>query len=384
MNYIKPLIASTAAADVYNYKKGNNFSEQLSATNLIFKDNFIFGDDARFKGFSGDSTFYSESGFGVIGRGIEEKGRGNEAIVLIRGTASMHDVVTDANIGTRMNVSGNRVHEGFDRTFKTFKTELSRKLPKDINIVHLIGHSLGGALATLTAEWLKTGKRGDSITPVVYTFGAPRVGCIDYASNFTKKITNENIFRVYNRQDPVSMIPCWPFTHYPMPGNGLYVGEASVINPGKHQMKHYLKYCETADWQTLRNKSRMNSVSDKMIENWLDDGIFHGFDNGFVMAHAAINYVINHAFKVTGVNSLSNLSDSFTALDRLSYVLEQVSKMSKEVAGLVKRLMFKFLSAMGHQFNIDVNLTATFIRWVLGSMERAVYYKAATALRLSE
>jgi len=382
MNYITPMTASVAAAHVYNYRKGNNFSREIIETNRIFKDNFVFGKDARFKGFSGDSTFYAESGFGVIGRGIES--RQNEAIVIIRGTASLHDLVTDANIGTRMNASGNRVHEGFDRSFQSFKQELSRKLPADINTVHIIGHSLGGALATLTAEWLQCGSREKSITPSVYTFGAPRVGCINYASAFTKKIENKNIFRVYNRQDPVSMVPAWPFSHYPMPGNGLYVGEASMVNIFKHKMKHYTHFCKAVDWQTLRNKSRMNTVSDQMIENWLDDGVFHGFDNGFVMAHAAVNYVINQTFKYTGVNSLAALSDSFTALDRLAYVLEQASRVSKEVEGLVRRLLKKFILALGHQVNIDVNVSATVIKWVFESMERAIYYKAMAALKLPE
>jgi len=380
MNYINPLKASIAAEDVYNYREGSDFSETIKTTNLKFKNEFIFGKDSRFKGYSGVSTFYAESGFGVIGRGIET--RNNEAIVIIRGTASLQDWITDANVGTRMNANGNRVHEGFDLTFKSFRDELSRKLPKDISTIHIVGHSLGGALATLTAEWLKSGPRKDSMTPIVYTFGAPRVGCIDYASDFTRNIKQENIFRVYNRQDPVSMVPSWPFTHYPMPGNGMYVGNSSIINPFKHMMKHYINSCETVDWETLRNKSQFNTISDQMVENWLDNGIFSGFDNTFALFHAAINYVINKAFKVTGVNTLSNLSDSFTALDRLSYALEQVSKVSKEVSGLVKKLMMRILSALGHQFNVDMNLTASFIRWVLESMQRAIYHKVAVALNI--
>lgn len=119
MNYLTPVIASAAAADVYNYREGNNHSDKLQATNLIFKENFVFGKKARFKGLSGDSTFSAESGFGVIGRGVDS--RKHEAVVLIRGTASMHDMVTDANIGLRMNSNGLRIHEGFDRTFLSFK-----------------------------------------------------------------------------------------------------------------------------------------------------------------------------------------------------------------------------------------------------------------------
>jgi len=46
--------------------------------------------------------------------------------------------------------------------------------------------------------------------------------------------------------------------------------------------------------------------------------------------------------------------------------------------------MFNFLTMLGHQFNINVSLTATCIRWVLESMDRAFYYKATTVLRMTE
>jgi len=378
MNYISPDKAAISAADVYNYRKGNNFKRELIETNAIFKDEFVFGNDSRFKGRSGDSIIYSDSGFGVFGRGIDS--RQGEAVILIRGTVTALDWVTDANFGYKISDNGHRVHEGFYRTFKSFQAQLSSKLSQaGISKIHLVGHSLGGALASLTADWLIN---EDIASPVVYTFGAPRVGSIEFASDFTKNIKEKNIFRVYSRQDPVTMVPSWPFTHYPMPGNGLYVGNSSIINPFKHMMKHYRKDCESVEWETLRNKSQFNTISDQMVENWLDNGIFSGFDNTFALFHAAINYVINKAFKVTGVNTLSNLSDSFTALDRLAYALEQVSKVSKEVSGLVKKLMMRMLAALGHQFNVDMNLTASFIRFVLESMQRAIYHKVSIALNI--
>ena len=94
------------------------------------------------------------------------------------------------------------------------------------------------------------------------------------------------------------MVPSWPFTHYPMPGNGLFVGNSSIINPFKHKMNHYIKHCENIDWMTLKNKSQFNTISDQMVENWLDNGIFSGFNNSFALFHAAINFVVNKAYKL--------------------------------------------------------------------------------------
>lgn len=377
-NYLTPHVAATAAQNVYQIRKGENVSNGIEMIEGDLNKEFVFSKSSRFNGQSGDQLIYSESGFGVYGNGINS--RQGEAIILIRGTVTALDWVTDANFGYKISDNGHRVHEGFYRTFKSFQSQLSKNLAKGgVSKIHLVGHSLGGALASMTADWLIS---ENIASPVVYTFGAPRVGSMEYANHFTKKVKEENIFRVYNRQDPVSMVPSWPFTHYPMPGNGLYVGNSSIINPFKHKMKHYIDHCENVNWTTLRNKSQFNTISDQMVENWLESGIFCGFDNSFALFHAAINYVINKTFKATGVNALTNLSDSFTALDRLAYSLEQVSKVSKEVSGLVKKLMMRILSALGHQFNVDMNLTVSFIRWVLSSMERAIYNKVAVAINI--
>ena len=382
MQHIKPHTAALAAQDVYQYREGSDFSKAIAQTNAIFKDEFDFSNSSRFVGNTGGQMFASESGFGIYGRGIGH--RDNEAIIIIRGTETVSDWITDASFGSKFSDTGYRVHEGFYKTFKSFQKQLSDQLSKHkrVSTIHLIGHSLGGALAGLTADWLRSSDFKDTITPVVYTFGAPRIACMDFVNNFTKKIKEENIFRVYNRSDPVSMVPSWPFSHYPMPGNGLHVGHTSIVNPLQHKMKHYIKHCDGIDWQSLRNVRNNNTVTDQMVENWLDSGIFHGFNNSFVLMHAAVNYVIEKAFKFTGVNALANLSDSFTAIDKLAYSLEKISKASKEMSGLVKKLMQRILMALGHQFNVDINLSASFIKWVLESMTNTINNKVRVALNI--
>ena len=66
-------------------------------------------------------------------------------------------------------------HVGFNKTFNSIKPTLETYFNKNTTgPVHCVGHSLGGALATLTANWLHNKQGGRPIS--LYTFGAPRVG----------------------------------------------------------------------------------------------------------------------------------------------------------------------------------------------------------------
>ncbi|MCI2285455.1 hypothetical protein L3081_21250 [Colwellia sp. MSW7] len=72
--------------------------------------------------------------------------------------------------------------------------------------MHVVGHSLGGAIAELTAIWASA--RG--IKTKLYTFGAPRVVLRD---SIYKAAMNIDHYRVTHGADPVPCVPVWPFTH---------------------------------------------------------------------------------------------------------------------------------------------------------------------------
>ncbi|KAE9414653.1 hypothetical protein Angca_009362, partial [Angiostrongylus cantonensis] len=81
---------------------------------------------------------------------------------------------------------------------------LSNSKYADYDII-LTGHSLGGALAALAAARItKQGyRKGDQL--VVYTFGQPRVGDVDFALNFDSMIPLS--YRVVFRHDIVPHSP---------------------------------------------------------------------------------------------------------------------------------------------------------------------------------
>ncbi|VDM63280.1 unnamed protein product [Angiostrongylus costaricensis] len=88
--------------------------------------------------------------------------------------------------------------------------------------VTFTGHSLGGALAALAAaRTAKQGYRaGGKLS--IYTFGEPRVGDADFASNFDNMITNS--YRVVFRRDIVPHLP-------PCAKDKTWFGDEDVSRP---------------------------------------------------------------------------------------------------------------------------------------------------------
>lgn len=71
--------------------------------------------------------------------------------------------------------------------------------------IYVTGHSLGGALATLAAVHINRLIAKESIfakPPILYSFASPRVGDVEFASNFSFKC-----YRTTNSEDLVPKIP---------------------------------------------------------------------------------------------------------------------------------------------------------------------------------
>jgi len=106
-------------------------------------------------------------------------------------------------------VPGASVHSGFYNTWNETRVLLESLFRKTVaycppcNKVVVSGHSLGGALATITAVNLRQITR----LPIsLYTFGSPRVGNPKFAS-FVKSLNFTNEYRVTAARDPVPHLP---------------------------------------------------------------------------------------------------------------------------------------------------------------------------------
>ena len=94
------------------------------------------------------------------------------------------DVITDARLGVESTKIGLPVHIGFNHAFNSMIPAINEFLAchtDAVGTVHLIGHSLGGAVASLAAEWLSSRRKNIKL----YTFGAPKPGLEFFADKLT-------------------------------------------------------------------------------------------------------------------------------------------------------------------------------------------------------
>lgn len=184
-----------------------------------------------------------EDGFGVCADGGDNNV--GEIFLIFRGTtkANMYaDWLTDARMGITSSTTGLPVHCGFQHCFSSMLPAIRNFFTSykgSIKVVHCIGHSLGGAIASLAADWVtQTLKRPTKL----YTFGAPRVGTDWFSKSTTSAIGENNIHRAYHRTDPVPMVPLYPFMQAPYNRNGHYLYSAQPLASGDaHSMGNYIK-----------------------------------------------------------------------------------------------------------------------------------------------
>ena len=127
------------------------------------------------------------------------------AVIAIRGTYEPKDMAIDINakqIKPEFNIKG-ELHHGFyqqasiiirDLLFQAFI-----KLVADKEL-YVTGHSLGGAVATILSAYLYE----NGLKPLLYTYGSPRVGNLEFAKYYADKFTH---FRHVNGGDWVPAVP---------------------------------------------------------------------------------------------------------------------------------------------------------------------------------
>ena len=366
--------ASQMASDVYLVKSDNldpstNLDLELALDRN--KQYFDLGIGNKLQGSSGGLIIDKTTGFGIVSRG---KGAyAKDAFIILRGTASGHDVLTDLNAGFSRSTSGHLVHLGFNKTFKSIKPQLEKFFAQQrttVTTLHCIGHSLGGALATLTAEWAMQNNCSAQVN--LYTFGCPRVGLPPYVDNFENHKACGNIYRAYHQTDPVPMVPIWPFTHllesssYSLPSPGHF------INPEYHKMAQYINTIGSDDWQTLQSLYQ-EKIEDSAIEKWLASDSFSSLTaNTIKLFSWAIGYVIRKVLKAAGIAIQTVFGAATTLLDQLAYILHRGIKAAESVSSWVVRLVMKMAKSLGIAIKKGANLTLQVIRYVLQAMSNHI------------
>ena len=342
------------------------------------------------KGTTGSFFFLkSQTGMGLtaFGKGSGYKG---QAFIVFRGTNNVFaaDILTDASVGiTQRSSYGHPVHNGFSESFNSMKSQIDPFLiecgKRNIEQLHIIGHSLGGALATLCTEYSKS--KYPTLPVKCYTFGSPRVGLRNFSDEFTRKIGPQNIYRAYHRTDLIPCIPCWPFMHVPvttgadydyfLPSSGNFAALAA------HDMELYKDSVEGKKWPALRGL-KYEHLQPTEIEPWLNNKSPISFTpTNLEYLDKAINYVLLKVAKGIGSAVGAGLTGSFTLLDQLAYILRKGIDLTKHLSTLVLSLLRKIAELLGMRKTIEAaDATLAFIRNLFERLHRKVSEQAQKIL----
>lgn len=112
-----------------------------------------------------------------------------------------------------MTLAGTWVHAGFLKGFDSVRETMAQFVDDVMEgaqepwTLWITGHSLGGALATLSAHELSLRKYNKCARPMItmYNFGSPRVGNQQFVDEYNKMLPNS--WRVANKNDVVTNIP---------------------------------------------------------------------------------------------------------------------------------------------------------------------------------
>lgn len=143
-------------------------------------------------------------------------------LVIFPGSDSVHDWITNLRLIRLPWIEG-KIHAGFRSAFNSIQAALESALPKDEELT-ICGHSLGGALAMLTADWAE--ENGYHVGEV-YTFGQPRVGNGVFTRAYNEDLADRT-WRIVNHRDPVPRVP-WFFGIYRHAGTQVYLDRDANI-----------------------------------------------------------------------------------------------------------------------------------------------------------
>lgn len=327
------------------------------------------------------TLFNRTTGFAIIGKG---KGHFSGDVALgIRGTnmKSGRDWFSNANASLATADNNSAVHSGFQKVFKSMQPALEKQLAPLLNtnsngVVHCAGHSLGGALASLAAIWIKQ-RFGNRVA--LYTYGAPRVGLNDFALKSSGSI--DKIYRCLHGDDPVPMVPVWPFYHAPLNGSSVLLTAATGINISSHSMMENPGYVVTSrgQWDDLQRRGDVV----KAVRLWYDRRFECSFSTHWQerLSHALIT-LLKDAGMLAAVSVQMTISGIMTFYDVLAMTVEKIANISSQFAEQVKGLLGHMLVFAGKVTTAVTELTVRFIRWVFKVTLEAMYRVARKAIEM--
>ncbi len=379
MGVISPKVAATLANEVYG--------AQSELTTALFLKNSIFSqksnDSQHLKAKVGFRIINANDGFGVCTRG--GLGYENDLFIMFRGTTGKNygaDVISDARIGVETSTTGLPVHIGFNHAFCSMMPAIDEFLKNHadaLGTVHCIGHSLGGAVAAIAAEWLSARRQNVKL----YTFGAPKPGLEFFADKLTTNVGADNIYRVYHSTDVVPMVPVYPFTHSPTTHCGYQLPSSSFISPSAHKMVNYTESVKSSSWATLKQMGEQTANANS-IEHWLksDKPLNPADPKTWEWINAGLTWVLRKVIGGAAVYMQSPIVSSISLADKIAWILKKGIDLSVDASGWVLSIMRKIMQALGQKVaKLAAELTQQVMRVILKRLIERMSAEAVRAIR---
>lgn len=381
MGSLSPQLVSFLAKDIYTVQSGRRIAIEEFLDRPEFSKSA--NTSSHLKADVGSRLVNTKDGFGMCVRG--GKGHEKDIFLIFRGstTANMGaDWISNARIGVERSNTGLLVHIGFNSIFSSMKNSIQEFLNAHSDAtgtVHCIGHSLGGAIATLTADWISAKGRNVKL----YTVAAPKAGLEFFADHLTNKLQTKNIFRIYHATDVVPMIPVYPFAHAPYGATGYQLASSSLISLSAHKMQNYIDSIGTNSWDSLGAISKKD-IDDRSVERWLkSEKPLNPFDvKTWDWINAGLTLVLRKVVGSAVVGLQSPIMSSLTLADKIAWMLRKGIEVSVDASKWVINLMRKIMQALCIRVvKTAKELTQAFMRFVLQRLIARMSEEAMKAVR---
>ncbi|NMM40436.1 lipase family protein [Pseudoalteromonas arctica] len=348
----------------------------------IIKNEFHFKSENLAEGSSGGFFLRQTTGFLFIGRGHSQTHKGDH-VITIRGTDTLADALTDATCTATTGYTGSSVHKGFQTTVASFIDSIDQYMSKpevlsSKGIIHCVGHSLGGSLATLVADYIKS-KYGKIV--YLYTFGAPRPGKKDFSIQCGGRI--DKVFRCVHGADPVPKVPVWPFCHIVTTEPEYVSYRAQGIDTAAHSLLNspgYTKTVTATDWDDVYSQVP-SSVYQRVVLNY-NNRLQTTYSTHWAdkIAAALMTVMIDGGFAGIVASLQYSASCVITVYDIMAEAVVKVSSMvglEEQVRGLLGCM----LVFAGKFIEVPLKLTKAFIKWVFNVCINRLLSSARDAMK---
>jgi hypothetical protein len=379
MGLLSPQTAAFLAKDIYLVQSG----ARIAIEDFLDRPEFSRkqGSATHLKAEVGSRLINTKDGFGMCVRG--GKGYEKDLFLIFRGSTTANigaDWISNARIGVETSQTGLPVHIGFNSIFCSMKTSIEEFLANHQDAqgtVHCIGHSLGGAIATLAADWVSAKGRNVKL----YTIAAPKAGLEFFADRLTTKMKAHNIYRVYHATDVVPMIPVYPFAHPPLGDIGYQLPSGSLISLAAHKMQNYINSISTNSWESLGVIAKKD-IDDRSVERWLksEKSVNPMNAKTWEWINAGLMLVLRKFIGGAVISIQSPFIGTLTLADKIAWLLRKGIDLSVAAGEWVVCLMRKIMQALGMRLaKTAKELTQAFMRQVL---QRLLARMADDAMRV--